>query len=234
LKAKVILVRPQLGANIGSIARVMLNFNFNELRLVNPREDWLNEQTVAIAAGAEDILYNAVTYNSLAEALEDVDLVLSLTARNRKINKESLESSSLSKYIEKNNQHNIGIIFGPENSGLSNEDLVYTHKIVHIPTNPHFASLNISHAVAIILHEIYKRASEIKTNNKNSPNATIKEIENFFSHLESELDKTDFLRVAEKKDTMLINIKSIFMRIKNLSTKEISTLRGIITALASK
>lgn len=234
MNTKIILVRPQLGANIGSIARVMMNFNFNELRLVNPREDWLNEQTVAIAAGAEDILYNSVTYNSLVEALEDVDLVLSLTARSRNINKESIESSSLSKYIEQNNQHKIAIIFGPENSGLSNEDLIYTHKIVHIPTNQLFPSLNISHAVAVILHEINKNDSVIKNNNKSSQNATIKEVNNFFSHLENELEKTDFLRIAEKKSTMLINIKNIFMRIENLSTKEVSTLRGIINALASK
>ena len=234
MNAKIILVRPQLGANIGSIARVMLNFNCTELRLVNPRKNWLDEQTIAISAGAENIIHNAITYDSLAKASADLSLSLALSARTRQLNKGSLDSSELNSYVTKNNQHNIGLIFGPENSGLSNEDLIYAHKIIHISTNPLFASLNISHAVAVILHEICKNAPEAKNNNKASPNASIKEIDYFFSHLENELEKTDFLRVAEKKATMLRNIKSIFMRIENLSTKEISTLRGIISALASK
>jgi tRNA/rRNA methyltransferase len=234
LKAVIILVRPQLGMNIGSIARVMLNFNYTELRLVNPRKGWLDENTIAIAAGAEDIIHNAKIYTSLAEASSDLHLTLALTARSRDLNKESLESSNLSNELKQNTENNVGLIFGPENSGLSNEDLIYAHKIVYIPTNPLFASLNISHAVAIILHEICKNSPKVKFNHKISPDATIKEIEHFFLHLETELEKTDFLRVEEKKSTMMRNIKNIFMRIEKLSTKEISTLRGIISALASK
>ncbi len=209
-----------------------MNFGCGELRLVEPRLNWHDDNAIAIAAGAEGILQKAQIYNSLKQATADLNLSLALTARSRYINKQAIDVKDLQ--IDESVKQNIGLIFGPENSGLSNEDLVFAHKAVHIATNPNFSSLNIAHAVAITLHEISNSLTTIKSNTKASPVATLEEINHFLNQLESNLEKTDFLRVAEKKASMLRNIKNIFMRIENLSSQEISTLRGIITALASK
>ena len=233
---KVILVRPQLSNNIGAVARAMLNFGCEELRLVNPREasNWLDENAIAMAAGAASLLHKTQIYNNLVEATADLNLLLALTVRSRDINKQVINVNELNTYLKPKMQQNIGLIFGPENSGLSNEDLVFAHNIIHIPTNPNFSSLNIAQAVAITLHEIFGNKTKIKTNIKNLPNANMLEVNGFFDHLEKALDVTGFLSVAEKKASMLRNIKNIFMRTENLSSQEISTLRGIITALASK
>ena len=228
---KIILVRPQLGSNIGAIARVMKNFSCEELCLVNPRSNWLDDNAVALAAGAEDLLKTARVYTSIAEAAEDLTALYALTARTRYLNKPLLDAKDFKKEII--NTNNIGLMLGPENSGLSNEDLTLAQKIIYIPTNPAFSSLNISQAAAIILHEAYQHTSlPLKANRKYSTNATINEIDGFLNHLELQLNKTDFLRIEAKKADMLRNIKNIFTRIDNLSSQEISTLRGIITALA--
>ncbi len=234
MEIKIILVRPQLSSNIGSVARVMMNFDCEDLRLVEPKANWLDENALAISAGGKAILDNAKIYNSLHEAAADLNLSLALTARSRYINKPALNVDKLNLYLNQNTGASVGLIFGPENSGLSNEDLVYAQKTIHIPTSPIYSSLNLSHAVAITLHEALKKETLSKPNVKTSPPATLDEVYHLLIDLENNLGKTDFLRVSEKKANMLRNIKNIFMRIENLSSQEVSTLRGIISALASK
>lgn len=232
MNLKIILCRPQLSKNIGSVARVMLNFGFEHLALISPKENWLDDQAIAIAAGAEKLLKQAKVYKNLSEALVDVHEVYAFSARSRHLNKENMELKEVPASIEGNK--NAALLFGPESSGLSNEDLILANKIVQIPTNPDFSSLNLAQSVAISLYEIAKSKFNNTEPVKDSEIASIYEINLFLEQLERELLDSSFLRVVEKRSDMLKNIKNIFMRINNLSSQEVRTLRGIVTALASK
>lgn len=232
MKIKIILCRPQLSKNIGSIARVMLNFGFKNLCLVGPKTDWLDDKALALAAGAEEILQKAQVFEKVSDAAADVSVVYAFTARSRYLNKENIELKNLPKEID--DTTNIALLFGPENSGLSNEDLVLASKLVQIPTNPEFSSLNLAQSVAITLYELSKHEFKQSSNAKTSKIATTKEISLFLEQLEDLLINSSFLRVEEKKKDMLINIKNIFLRISNLSSQEVRTLRGMLSALASK
>ena len=134
-----ILVRPQLGENIGATARALKNFKLSKLRIVNPRSGWPNQKAIATSVGAKSILQSSKIYNSLDKSISDLNLIFATTSRIRKVNKKIISISDLNKNI-KNNQK-IGIIFGPESSGLSNNELNCADYLVKIPTNKKFNSI---------------------------------------------------------------------------------------------
>ena len=151
-----ILVRPQLGENIGATARALKNFNLSKLRIVNPRSGWPNQRAIATSVGAKNILKSTKIYNSLDKSIGDLNLIFATTSRIRKVNKKIISISDLNKNI-KNNQK-IGIIFGPESSGLSNNELNCADYLVKIPTNKKFNSLIVSGSlffVELIIKTIY-------------------------------------------------------------------------------
>ena len=155
-----ILVRPQLGENIGSVARAIKNFDIKHLRLVNPRCNWPNQKALATSVGAKDILKSAKIYDSVEKSIGDLDLVFASSSRIRKVNKKVISVSNLKTKIKK--QRRIGILFGPEASGLSNDEISCADFLVKIPSNKKFSSLNLSHSAIIFCFEIFKYFSEKK------------------------------------------------------------------------
>lgn len=231
----VILARPQLSNNIGSVARSMLNFSCHNLRLISPKKDWNSDGAQAIAAGATSILDKAQIFSSVTEATADLDLLFALTTRNRFINKSFINLKEINSFIDDKKKHRkIGLLFGPENSGLSNEDIVLAHKLFFIPTNHEFSSLNLSHAVTATLYQLFDNITPIIPNLQSSLVAKRIELDHFFNHLQKELEQTNFFQVDNKKASMIRNIKNIFSRIDCLTSQEIRTLRGIITSLSNK
>ena len=140
-----ILVKPQLGENIGACARSMKNFGFSKLHIVDPKINFPNHKTKATSVGAYDVINNAKVFKSIEQAVDSFNLVISLSVRRRDINKKHITVEDFQKIIKKKNL-SIGLMFGPEASGLSNKDLSFSNYILQIPTSKKFKSLNLSHS----------------------------------------------------------------------------------------
>ena len=230
-----ILVRPQLGENIGAAARSLKNFNFENLRLVSPRDSWPNKSATYTAVEAKDVVHKAKVFQNIDQAVADLDYVFATTSRSRSVNKKIIDLSKAIKIIKKQSIHNkkTGIFFGPEASGLSNDDLINANYLVNIPTSNKFKSLNLSHAVTIFAFELFTASIKFEPIVKNlyrSDDAKKKEVNTFLNFLISHLDKVGFLKPAEKKQQMIRSVKNIFHR-SYLSTQEIRTLSGVISSL---
>jgi len=223
----IILVRPQMGENIGACARVMKNFGLNELRIVSPRDGWPNDKAISTSVGASDLIHNAKIYNNIEEAISDINILYATSAQTRDLNKEVIFSTEISKNFDYNQK--IGFLFGRESSGLSNAELIYANKLIHIPVDKNFSSLNIAQAVGIIAYEIFK--NKAINNNFMDPIAPLGELNSMFEDLFIRLDNKDYFKVEEKRPQMMLNIKNIFSK-ASLSSQEIKTLRGIIKALS--
>jgi tRNA/rRNA methyltransferase len=226
-----ILVRPQIGENIGSVARAIKNFNITKLRIVNPRCNWPNEKALATSVGAKDILKKTKIYKSINKSIEDLNIVFASTSRIRKVNKKIISILELKKKIKKNQK--IGIVFGPESSGLSNDELNTADYIVKIPTNHKFSSLNLSHSAILFSFQIFQHflSKNITYNSSyKSSTATKAQVNNFLNFIISGLDKKGFLQPTHKRNSMIRNISNIFHRL-NLSEQEIHILLGIFSTL---
>jgi tRNA/rRNA methyltransferase len=220
-----------MGENIGAVARSMKNFGLEELRIIDPRDGWPNAAAISTSAHAADIIENAKVFPSFEEAISDLNFLYATTARNRYMNKPAVTSREMAAEINTNIK--TGIVFGPERTGLVNEEVVLCNKIVTIPISDKFPSINISHAAAIIFYELFI-TSDIHNNmelKEHFEAATQSEILGFFEHIENSLTEKEFFKVTEKKPGMISNIRNIFMRITNLSGQDIRTLRGIINSL---
>ncbi len=234
----IILVKPQLGQNIGSVARVMKNLNFKNLRIVNPRDGWPNEDVISTAAGADDILKSTKVFDTVLEACNDLKYLFASSARKRDLNIKSLNLakiiSSLNKTKFSRNDFKFGILFGCESSGLSNEDLIIANQLIYIPSNSDFSSLNISHAVSLICWEFFKffNDSSLDRNLKFSKNQfpTIKDMDYFYKTLCEKLNDSGFFHSDLMKKSIMENIKVLFNRTE-LTSQEIKTLNGIIKSL---
>ena len=226
-----ILVRPQMGENIGSAARAIKNFNIKYLRIVNPRCNWPSQKALATSVGAKDILKSAKIYNSIEKAIGDLDIIFASTSRIRKVNKEIISILDFKKKVEK--KRKIGILFGPEASGLSNDEISYANYLVKIPTNKKFSSLNLSHSVIIFCFELFQYFSNKKAIYKSGYKSSVakkSEVNKFLSFIVDNLDKKGFLQPGHKRKSMIRNINNIFHRL-NLSEQEIRILLGIFSTL---
>ena len=155
-----ILVRPQIGENIGSVARAIKNFSINKLRIINPRCSWPNQRAVATSVGAKDILKSAKIYDSVEESIGDLDIIFASSSRIRKVNKKIISVTNLKTKIKKGRK--IGILFGPEASGLSNDEINCADYLVKIPSNNKFSSINLSHSAIIFCFELFQHFSKKK------------------------------------------------------------------------
>ena len=226
-----ILCRPQLGENIGSAARALKNFNIKNLRIVNPRCTWPNQKALATSVGAKDILNSAKIYKSLDDSIGDLNLVFASTSRFRKVNKKIISITDFVKKIKKNKK--IGIIFGPEASGLTNDEVNCADYLVTIPTNKNFSSLNLSHSLILFCFHLFQHFSKKKfsfISGYKSSVATKLEVNKFLTFLIKGLDNKGFLQPDHKRRSMIRNIHNIFHRL-NLSEQEIRILLGIFTTL---
>ena len=226
-----ILVRPQIGENIGSVARAIKNFNIKHLRLVNPRCNWPNQKALATSVGAKDILKSTKIYDSVEKSIGDLDIVFASSSRIRKINKKVISVSYLKTKI--GNKKKVGILFGPESSGLSNDEINCADFLVKIPSNKKFSSLNLSHSAIIFCFELFQhfkgKRYKYKTGYK-SLIAKKSEVNKFLNFIIEGLDKKGFLQPNHKRQSMIRNINNIFHRL-NLSEQEIRILLGIFSTL---
>ena len=152
-KIHFILVRPQMGENIGAVARAIKNFNIKYLRIVNPRCNWPNQKAIATSVGAKDIVKSVKVYDTVEKSIGDLDLIFASSSRIRRVNKKIISVSNLKTKIGIGKK--IGILFGPEASGLSNDEISCADYLVKIPSNNKFSSLNLSHSAIIFCFEIY-------------------------------------------------------------------------------
>jgi len=228
-----ILVKPQLGENIGSCARSMKNFGFKKLHIVSPKINFPNHKAKATAVGAYDVINKAKVYFETNQALSDFDLVVSLSARQRDINKKHISLNDFGNLVKKNRNFNIGLMFGPEASGLSNEDISFSNYILQIPTSSKFKSLNLSHSLTIACYEIFKIYNEklFKRNKVNIKISSKLKINKLVDHLVGLLEDKDFFLPKEKKHSMLLNINNLIYRLE-ANDKELRILASIISSLS--
>lgn len=232
----VILVRPQLGENIGMAARAMLNCGLTQLRLVAPRETWPNQQAQRAAAGADLVLDRAELFADVAAAVADLHCVMATTARPRDLAIRVLQPRHAVAELrqERAAGSRIGVLFGPERTGLENDELLLARAAIAVPLNPAFASLNVAQAVLLIAYEWamaeIDMPGETLVMHDTRP-ATGAELTGLFGQLEAALDEADFWRVPEKRPGMIRNIRAMFQRAR-LTEQEVRTLRGIVKSLA--
>lgn len=235
LKPVVILVSPQLGENIGASARAMLNCGLTDMRIVKPRESWPNEKARRTSAGADIVLENARLFDSTAEAVADLTHVFATTARPRGMAKGVIaprEAVSMIRALNGQGQ-SCGILFGPERTGLENDDVTLAQWAVQVPLNPAFSSLNLGQAVLILSYEWFQLSNpEVYAGDgmTRSPPAERKEMLALFDHLENELDRAGFFYPPSKRPRMLRNIRTMLLRAE-MTEQEVRTLRGAIKAL---
>jgi tRNA/rRNA methyltransferase len=226
-----ILCRPQLGENIGSTARALKNFNIPNLRIVNPRCSWPNQKALATSVGAKNILHSAKIYKTLEESIGDLDIIFASTSRIRKVNKKIVSISDFTKKITK--KLKVGLVFGPEASGLTNDEINCADYLLTIPTNNNFSSINLSHSVILSCFQIFQHFNNkkfiLKSGYKSSL-ANKSEVNKFLDFIIRGLDKKGFLQPNHKRRSMIRNINNIFHRL-NLSEQEIRILLGIFTTL---
>ena len=236
----IILVRPQLAVNIGMCARAMANFGLSDLRLVSPREGWprtgaLKKGAYAAAAGAVHLLEKAKLYDSVAEAIADLNCIFATTARERGQAKPVLTPREAmpqaAARIKAGERH--GILFGPERTGLDNDDVAVADMIVTFPVNPAYASLNLAQAVLLMGYEwMQAENGDVKPflPVERSPAAPREMMLSFFSYLEDELEHAGFFRPAGKQPVMQRNLRNIFHRMQ-MTEQDVRTLRGMVVRL---
>ena len=232
----IILVGAQLGENIGTVARAMLNFGLTDLRLVSPRPGWQMERAVKASAGAEALIENHRLFETVAEASADLGFVVATTARLRDMVKPVLTPAEMAAQMRarQNETHpQSGILFGCERTGLDNDDISLADAICRVPLNPEFSSLNLAQAVLLMGYEWYQTddvTPPSQLDMHDARPATRGEVNAMFEHLEAALDAAGFLAPPEKKPAMARNIRNIFNRAA-LTEQDVQSLRGIINAL---
>ena len=232
----VILVRPQLGDNIGMAARAMLNCGLSSLRLVSPRDGWPNPKAVRAASGADVVLEKATLFDTVAAAVADLERVVATTARNRELTQRILTprraASEMRGWIGEGEK--VGILFGPERTGLTNDDMVHADTALSIPLNPQFSSLNIAQAVLLVAYE-WAAASEATPEERMSEHATRPatkdELINLFAHLERALDQSGLLRNKAMRPAMVHNLRAFLQRAV-MTEQEVRSFHGVIKYLA--
>jgi tRNA/rRNA methyltransferase len=236
----IILVQPFLDQNVGSVSRAMLNFGLTELRVVDPQCNILSDNALALAVGSSDILKNAKIFKTLAECCSDLQTVMATTVRPRDMTQTILSPSGAAKAaLTLTNDVKTGIMFGPERSGLTNEDVAFADTIISIPTFKRFSSLNLAQAVNIVCFEIWKRQQELTESNPpeywlqprdGQRYAKKEELLAFFERMESKLDERSFQVDENRRMLLYRNLRNIFQRV-SLTKSDVDLLQGVVTTL---
>lgn len=235
----VVLVEPQLGENIGFAARAMRNFGLDDLRLVRPRDGWPNAKAITAASGADPVLDAARVFETTAAAITDLHRLYAATTRARDMEKPSVNAEQAGQEMRAlGDDAHVGVLFGAERAGLHNDDVVLADSILTVPLNPAFASLSLPQAVLLVGYEWFRAgppppAKTVAVGAGGAPPATKAQMTNLFAHLEAELDASGFLHHAEMRPSTVRNLRNMLGR-AGLTQKEVSTLRGVIRALAGK
>ena len=232
----IILVEPQLGENIGMVARAMANFGLAELRLVKPRDGWPNESARATASRADHVIDAVAVFGTLQEAVADLAYVGATTARPRDNFKPVIGPVEAGRGLRARSRSGLrtGLLFGRERFGLFNEEIALADEIVTFPVNAEFSSLNIAQAVLLMSYEWMKSGLERETDTAFAgPDLTPadkRHIHGFLDHLEHALDARGYFRPAEKKPKMLDNVRAVFTR-PGFTEPEVKVLRGVLASL---
>ena len=232
----VILVEPQLPENVGAVARAMANFGLARLRLVRPRAAFPNEKARAVASGAERVLEQATLHESVEAAIGDLNTVFAATARAHDQAKPVVGAEEAARIAAEKIAagESVGLMFGRERNGLENDEVALADRIITLPVNPAFASLNLAQAVVIVGYEWFKHlgggALPFAMPRK-SDAAPREQLLAFFADLERELERVEFFRPPDKRATMQINLRNIFSRMQP-TRQDIQTLHGVIMAIA--
>ncbi len=236
----IILVDPQLGENIGTAARAMLNCGLTELRLVRPRDGWPNERAFAASSGADHVVEHAQLFGSTESAVAKLERVYATTARNRGMVQRILTpraaAAEMRAYAVGGGR--IGVLFGPERTGLLNPDLSLADALITVPLNPAYSSLNLAQAVLLIAYEWYQATSAAAVSPDalhmgQTRQATKAELLNLFRHLESELDQCGFFSTEEMRPAMVRNLRAQFERMA-MTEQEVRTFHGVIACLTGR
>ena len=238
----VILIRPQLGENIGAAARAMMNCGLREMRIVAPRDGWPNPAALPMAAGGASIIEAATVHDSVAAAAHDLTFLAALSARRRDMPVRTGDPRGVTSELLRHGGK-AGLMFGPEASGLDNEDVVRADCLVTADLNPDYPSLNLAQAVLLMAWE-WRAAAAAKmgvesTGQPDMPDAaaaesaTILERDRFHERLEAELDSGGFFISPDMAPAVKRNLRALFGRARPTS-QEISTLHGVIQALTKK
>ncbi|MBW8636470.1 RNA methyltransferase [Hoeflea sp. WL0058] len=232
----IILVEPQLGENIGMVARAMANFGLSDLRLVNPRDGWPNDKARSAASKADHVIDATQVFDTLAEAIADLNFVVATTARERDGFKPvcgPVEATGKLRRVEEGDGR-AGILFGRERWGLKNHEITLADEIVTFPVNPAFASLNIAQAVLLMAYEWMKSGMESDLpadfRQAEMEPATKADMQGLFDHLEEALEARGYFRPASKKPKMVENLRAVLSR-QGFFLPEINLLRGVIRSL---
>jgi tRNA/rRNA methyltransferase len=230
----IILVEPQLGENIGTAVRAMMNCGLDDLRLVRPRDGWPNDKAVSAASGADRVLAKARLYPSVEAAIGDLSHVYASTARDRYMVKRELTprraAEEMRGFLAAGEP--CGVLFGPERTGLVNDHIALADTVVTVPLNPAFSSLNLAQAVLLIGYEWYTARTEPRPEHLHTGHsrpANKAELLRFFDHFEEALVESGFLRHPDKRPSMTRNLRNLFQR-AGCTEQELRTLHGIITA----
>ncbi len=229
-KPVVVLVRPQLGENIGKAARAMLNFGLTEMRLVTPRDGWPNPSAGPAAAGADAVLEHAEVFDSLADAVSDCAHVYATTVRKRGVTKPVLTPEEAAQTIHRDEGRS-ALVFGPERSGLETADVALARAIITVPINPEFASLNLAQAVILCAYEWSKHVGlEQPPMEDLLPPAPQEELEGLIAHCETLLEPTGFFRPAIRAEVTRLTLRNMLTK-PGWNHLEVRTMRGVLSAL---
>lgn len=229
----IVLVEPQLGENIGMVARAMANFGLADLRLVNPRDGWPNDKARAAASRADHVIDGAMVHGALADAVADLNFVLATTARPRdsfKPVRGPVEAAAELRTRHGDGQKT-GVLFGRERWGLTNEEVAVADEMVTFPVNPAFASLNVAQAVLLVSYEWLKAGGQgvAPASPKLEP-AARSHLDSLFAYLDRVLTERGYFRTADKKPRMMDNLRALFTR-PGFTVEELAVLRGVLTSL---
>ncbi|HEY0213922.1 MAG TPA: RNA methyltransferase [Paenirhodobacter sp.] len=231
-----VLVRPQMGENIGAAARAMLNFSMVQMRLVAPRDGWPNPKAVAMASGAAgQVLDHAGVFDTTAGAIGDCDFVFATTARGRELTKPiyTPEAAMAEAHARIRAGQKVAVLFGPERTGLENDDIVRANAIITVPVNREFFSLNLAQAVLLTAYEFSRgvyEAAAIDPGLAGADTASQIEIEKLGDHYEEKLDEAGFFFPPDKGPMMRRNLRNMWSRF-GLTRADVQSLHGMLRQL---
>jgi tRNA/rRNA methyltransferase len=227
-----VLVRPQMGENIGAAARAMLNFGLDRMRLVAPRDGWPNQSAVAMASGAGRVLDDAVLVDRTVDAVADCTYVFATTARQRDLTKPVMTPERAMEVAREKiaGGEKVAVLFGPERAGLENEDIALANAIISVPVNPEFPSLNLAQCVLLTGYEWRRQSIETVPEvmeMAGSDWANAIEMDKLAEHYEDTLEQAGFFFPATKADSMKLNLRNMWSRMP-LTRADVQTLHGVL------
>lgn len=227
-----VLVRPQMGENIGAAARAMWNFRLDRMRIVNPRDGWPNQKAVTMASGAGRLLDEAQLTQTTEQALEDCHFVFATTARARGLTKPVVTPERAMQIAAEKiaGGQRVAVLFGPERAGLENDDIARANAIINVPVNPEFSSLNLAQCVLLTAYEWRRAGAELTSERMDMGKtqwAEHVEVESLASHYEERLDKAGFFFPETKAGNMKINLRNMWSRMA-LTQADVQMLHGIL------